>query len=268
MSFVPDFPVGSIVTNQQISAAFRCGNMGGMRRSHATNTLVIISDYTKSIYDDKWFGNELHYTGMGKIGDQLLDKQNRTLAESGTNGVSVHLFEVFEAMQYTYHGVVRLSGEPYQEIQPDVEGNLRKVWMFPVRTVQENISVNNDALAARGIAQERKAKKFTIEELKKHAERRSSEQAAHRTMTTKTFVRDAYIAEYAKRRAEGHCQLCHQPAPFKDSSGEPYLEAHHIVWLSEGGADSIENTVALCPNCHRKMHVLKDPSDIEQLKKK
>ncbi|WP_296863638.1 HNH endonuclease [Thermosyntropha sp.] len=33
-------------------------------------------------------------------------------------------------------------------------------------------------------------------------------------------------------------------------TGEP-----HIEWLSRGGTDTIDNTVALCPNCHRKMHV-------------
>lgn len=40
--------------------------MGGMRRSKTTNTLVIVSDYTKGIYHDKWIGGVLHYTGMGK----------------------------------------------------------------------------------------------------------------------------------------------------------------------------------------------------------
>ena len=48
-------------------------------------------------------------------------------------------------------------------------------------------------------------------------------------------------------------------------NGEPYLETHHIVWLSEGGEDSIENTVALCPNCHRKMHVVNLQEDIDKL---
>ena len=41
---------------------------------------------------------------------------------------------------------------------------------------------------------------------------------------------------------------------------------HHIVWLSNGGEDSTDNTVALCPNCHRKMHILDDPADVEKLK--
>jgi len=71
-----------------------------------------------------------------------------------------------------------------------------------------------------------------------------------------------------KRRANGFCQLCEEPAPFKDKKGEPFLESHHIVWLSKGGDDTIENTVALCPNCHRKMHSLNLKSDINHLEEK
>jgi len=32
------------------------------------------------------------------------------------------------------------------------------------------------------------------------------------------------------------------------------LELHHIIPLSEGGEDTIENSVLLCPNCHRLEH--------------
>jgi 5-methylcytosine-specific restriction endonuclease McrA len=37
---------------------------------------------------------------------------------------------------------------------------------------------------------------------------------------------------------------------------------------TEGGEDSIENAVALCPNCHRKMHVLNLTPDIKKLNDK
>ena len=30
--------------------------------------------------------------------------------------------------------------------------------------------------------------------------------------------------------------------------------------------DTIDNVVALCPNCHRKMHELNDKDDIKKLK--
>ena len=79
------------------------------------------------------------------------------------------------------------------------------------------------------------------------------------------FQRDQFISEYAKRRADGKCQLCGKTAPFYNKKGQPYLESHHVIWLSEGGEDSVDNVVALCPNCHRKMHILNDPEDVKYL---
>ena len=84
---------------------------------------------------------------------------------------------------------------------------------------------------------------------------------------TDSYVRDRYVSEYAKWHAHGICQLCDKPAPFTDRNGKPFLETHHIIWLTDGGADSIENTVALCPNCHKKMHTLNLDEDVEKLLK-
>lgn len=91
---------------------------------------------------------------------------------------------------------------------------------------------------------------------------------AYRIVTTKEYNRDPVIAEHAKIRANGICQLCEQPAPFQDVYGKPFLESHHIKWLSDGGEDSLQNTVALCPNCHRKMHHVGDPQDVQKLQEK
>ena len=82
------------------------------------------------------------------------------------------------------------------------------------------------------------------------------------------YARNRYVAELAKRRAGGKCELCRQPAPFTNASDEPYLESHHIVWLSRGGPDCPENTVALCPNCHRKIHIVNDAKDVRKLKRR
>lgn len=266
MGFIPSFPVGATVTHQDICTEFKCGNMGGMRRSHVTNTLIIISDHTKSLYDDKWFGNELHYTGMGKIGDQVLNSQNRTLAESGINGVEVHLFEVLKPTQYIYHGVVKLCGLPYQETQKDDSGIPRKVWMFPLNTVMQNTAVDAEPFTAYVKFQVKKAKELPFADLEKCAKERSTNKAANRNIYSKVYVRDPYISEYAKRRANGVCQLCGKPAPFHNNDDSPYLESHHIIWLAKGGADSLENTVALCPNCHRKMHIVNAAEDVKTLK--
>ena len=84
-------------------------------------------------------------------------------------------------------------------------------------------------------------------------------------MKSTEIERDQYVSEYAKRLAKGICNLCGKPAPFKKKDGSPYLETHHVIWLSKGGADSIDNTVALCPNCHKKMHIVNDPADVKTL---
>ena len=113
--------------------------MGGMRRSKTTNTLVLISDYTKGIYHDKWIGGILHYTGMGKNGDQDINwAQNATLANYGRNGVDIHLFEVMDAGEYIYCGRIELVTKPYIDTQPGEDGQDRKVWMFPIRPVPDN----------------------------------------------------------------------------------------------------------------------------------
>lgn len=55
--------------------------------------------------------------------------------------------------------------------------------------------------------------------------------------------------------ANGVCGGCGANAPFiRRSNGDPYLEVHHVVQLSENGTDEVENTIALCPNCHRERH--------------
>ena len=73
------------------------------------------------------------------------------------------------------------------------------------------------------------------------------------------------LVALAKDLAAGKCDLCAGSAPFLSIDGQPYLESHHVKWLSQGGRDALDNVVALCPNCHRKMHVRKDAQDISAL---
>lgn len=76
--------------------------------------------------------------------------------------------------------------------------------------------------------------------------------------TTKSYIRDPKVKAWVLRRANGICELCKQPAPFTSIDGLSYLEAHHVKPLAEGGPDTPDNTVAVCPNCHRELHFGKD----------
>lgn len=137
--FDPGLNIGQVVENADIIEIFKCGNSGGMRRSTKTNTLVLISDYTKGIYHNKWIGGVLHYTGMGKKGDQDIHwAQNQTLAYYGRNGVDVHLFEVIDPKEYIYCGRIELVSAPYTDTQPDEDGMDREVYIFPIRPVPDN----------------------------------------------------------------------------------------------------------------------------------
>ncbi len=74
------------------------------------------------------------------------------------------------------------------------------------------------------------------------------------TTSGAAYQRDPQVVAWVLDQANGICGLCGRPAPFTDTSGKPFLEVHHIVWLSNGGEDTVENAVALCPNCHRWAH--------------
>jgi hypothetical protein len=68
--FDPDIKIGSVLTNKELAQTFKCGPMGGMRRSRKTNSLVLTTSKT-AVYHDRWEGDVLHYTGMGLRGDHV-----------------------------------------------------------------------------------------------------------------------------------------------------------------------------------------------------
>ena len=259
---------GDVINNEELTELFKCSTQGGMRRSHKTNTLVLVSNHVKSIYSDRWFGRELHYTGMGSTGDQTLGTQNKTLYESNFNGVEVHLFEVFELREYTYQGVVVYNGKGYQENQTDIDGNQRKVWMFPIELKDgKPVRVNDTVIKKLQETKQKSLRKLNKKQIKRLAESKKETEQSYRITETKSIERDEYIKLYALERADGNCQLCDRPAPFLKKNGSPYLEVHHINYLANKGSDTIDNVAALCPNCHRKMHSLELQIDIDKLKK-
>jgi 5-methylcytosine-specific restriction protein A len=69
------------------------------------------------------------------------------------------------------------------------------------------------------------------------------------------FKRNPDVVAEVLFRAKGVCQKCGNNAPFnKKKDGHPYLEVHHKLPLAQGGDDSLENAIAMCPNCHREAH--------------
>lgn len=252
-----DLKPGMVINNDDLVHAFKVGNAGGMRYSSAHGCLVLIADHTKSLYDDRWDGDILHYTGMGTIGDQSLTGQNQRLANQQQSGTAVHLFEVFQKNRYAYSGQVALVGPLNTEQQPDEEGNLRTVFVFPLKlqNLQQPLTPTIEEIQHIRQDRQRKVRKKSVEDLRRLAEAAGNATPGRRTVTTVQCDRNEYVVAYVKKQASGICDLCKKLAPFASGDG-PYLECHHVKRLADSGPDTIDNAVALCANCHRKMHVL------------
>lgn len=256
---ISDLVIGEQYTIQFISTLFGTSDRGRMLKSNKNNLLVLIVNHRKPQYDDQWTEDGiLNYVGMGEIGNQSLDyRQNKTLRNSAINGVKVYLFESFKVNEYYYDGEVTLKGNPFQEEALDGQNNLRLVWKFPLVRVDGNAGAVVDAADLANLEENKKEEvgKKTNEEIALKAKAINPNKV---TLTTTKVIqrnRNHYVEAHTKNRANGHCDLCGEVAPFK-ANDKPYLECHHVITLAEGGPDTIYNTVALCPNCHRKMHIL------------
>lgn len=133
--------IGYTYTNDDLCNIFKVAPQGGMRRSHKTNSLVLIVKHGKNIpYEDNW--NEdgtIDYTGMQQKQDQSVNyRQNKTLAESNINGVDIYLFESFNTNSYVYRGPVELIGTPFYETQKGTDNIPRKVVKFKLRLKGQN----------------------------------------------------------------------------------------------------------------------------------
>ena len=78
-------------------------------------------------------------------------------------------------------------------------------------------------------------------------------------------LRSPAVRAWVLDAADGVCELCSDNAPFITSTGEPFLEVHHVVSLAEGGPDTPGNAVALCPNCHRRCHYAGDSEQAREV---
>ncbi|SFK12176.1 HNH endonuclease [Halobacillus dabanensis] len=156
------------------------------------------------------------------------------------------------------------------------EGTIWFNWVFD-EPIKKTIDVQYGDVSAGNQTDKRNSNKYleagkakekfsdsSIEDLMKKAKSKYMKPKRMKTNNA-SFNRSFVISLLAKIRANGICQLCEKPAPFKDRNGEPFLETHHIKWLSNGGLDTPENTIALCPNCHRKMHHLNLEEDVRKL---
>ena len=263
--------IGDFLSNSELSKKFTVSTEGGMRFSTENNILVLITKIHDNPYPDRWEGNKLYYTGMGRKGDQSIDFQSNKKLNSiyYTEKITTKLvlFINTDQNKYLYCGEVKTIGRPCFKYQYFTKNEKRKIIIFPL-IVKNLTSISSQFFDSTMNIKSYKNKKEdtlikNIDTYQKNYDNKNYVNAKE-----KKYYRNPYIAYISKKYAKGICQLCQKAAPFQDKDGNPYLESHHIEWLSRGGKDRLDNVIALCPNCHKKMHIIDDKKDVKLLQQK
>jgi 5-methylcytosine-specific restriction enzyme A len=265
------FKINQLYKRSELHDIYGGNRQRGISVSKKSSMLFIFSGSEGAIYgyEDGWQDAEtFYYTGEGQVGDQEFKEGNKALRDHTENNKDVYLFEkVSKNGLYKFVNQLTCVGYHFSD-GLDKNGNLRSMIVFEfvvssaldskIATANEDELVDEDDLL----------------KLRQLATNASSESQGE-VQKKKVMVRKraAAIKKYALVRSNGNCEGCLEEAPFITPTGDPFLEVHHLKRLSDGGPDAPENVIALCPNCHRRVHYGIDSSTynsslIEKIKDK
>ncbi|KIQ05040.1 hypothetical protein RU07_02240 [Agrobacterium tumefaciens] len=239
-----------------IHAPFGGQQQGGIITPAKHNLVIIVTgeEGLEHGYHDKWtVDGSFEYFGEGQVGDMKMDKGNLSIASHSVRGKSLLLFTKLKSglrfdseMIYEDHKIVRA---------PDRLENIRDAIVFILRPIEavfehvEGVPVGSPQTAK------------SLDDLRKRAFAASVQKPSKNQVTTSVFERSRDVRDYVVARSLGKCEGCGNDAPFARPNGVPYLEPHHIRRLTDGGPDDPRYVIALCPNCHRRVHSGSDGAD-------
>src|SRR5207244_29369 len=87
--------------------------------------------------------------------------------------------------------------------------------------------------------------------------------AQKRLLLQRSYSRNRAFVEQLHRLYKGRCQLCGFDPELL--YGVRAFCGHHIVYLSRGGTDEIENLMLVCPNHHEAIHATNAAFDFRDL---
>lgn len=117
-------PPGETKIREQIHVAYGGNPQAGIRRSSSTPNILVYSDHEKAAangYDfDGWDESQrvYYYTVEGKIGDQVMLRGNRAIAEHHADGTTLRLFVAVGSRPSSDTRIHRYVGQ--FSIDPDV----------------------------------------------------------------------------------------------------------------------------------------------------
>lgn len=189
------------------------------------------------VYKQLRLGQEFHRGLSASDMDFYLSQIRNDL---GVPGVQTALHALWRHIRY-YEGISGVNLHRLRSVAA------RRAELAPVPPTDEEKTLEFEQAV-------RKSSKSTPEERKKRLAG-APKIPSRSPVVHLSFDRNPDVVAEVLFQANGICGRCRRPAPFtrrKDNS--PYLEVHHKRQLSQGGEDTVENAIALCPNCHRDLH--------------
>ncbi|WP_241430174.1 HNH endonuclease [Halovivax asiaticus] len=251
-----NFRVGEMYNRWFIHDVLKGERYKGIATPSALDIVMLFTGESGSAYgyEDTFLPDDRFvYTGEGVEGDMTMDGGNAAIRHHRENGESLHLFESTDMpWLVTYLGEYEYEKHVIDAL-PDETGTDRDAIRFtlaPVGGTDVEIAEGSpESLSLDHLYEKAKQSSPTV---------RGDESRSTTTATRRSYQRSRIVQEYALRQADGVCQGCGDEAPFLDSGGEPFLEVHHLTRRSDGGPDDPDNVIALCPNCHRRVHEGRD----------
>jgi len=235
------------ITDQQVAAAYEVAKrvyLGELRRGQGVRELVDLHGLNEAtagdfIYDYRQLveGSEFHRAMSSAAMRYFIGNIE---AENGMGGLEMAIQSLRAHIDY----YERISGATMKSLRAIAEeGELRLV-QYRAKLSPDDLF---DEQVARALRDSRTNRLARISKANKQPETF--------LVQTACFARNPDVVAEVLFRAAGCCESCKHQAPFvRAKDNTPYLEVHHVIQLAKGGDDSVENALALCPNCHRKEH--------------
>lgn len=222
---------------------------GGMFVIGNNNAAVIKATLNGGKYNNEWLeeNKSLKYylkSISGKFGEHF--KANAAIIKSPS--IPIYAFvRQNKGDHYTFQGVFN-----YASIGSAQDGSKWFVLNKQDDVIRELYKKSYvDAVYKRNL---KKSESSTSESRRKRLNK-APKKPRQVSVTSVSYTRNTDVVVEVLKRANGICEQCKQPAPFiSKAKGKPYLEVHHKIQLANDGDDTIDNALALCPNCHRESH--------------
>jgi 5-methylcytosine-specific restriction protein A len=248
----PIFEVGRIYNRRtEIHGRFGGQWQGGISTPAESSYIFLFtgSSGEQHGYRDRWNEDGVFlYSGEGQTGDMQFTRGNLAIRDHVTDGRDLHLFKSLgKGEGCRYLGRFNCVGWEFDR-GPDTAGHDRQVIVFHLLPETEEMPDF--------VEPETSEPPATLEELRRLALNavQPPGQRPPRESRRLYYERSAAVRDYVLARANGTCEACRKPAPFRRLDGEPYLEPHHTRRIADGGPDHPRWVGAICPNCHKEIH--------------